>query len=69
MGKIAEEHRTAIRQIRRDANERLKKMEKDKEISEDDEYRLIDEVQKVTDQCVGQIDELAKAKETEIIEG
>jgi len=69
VGKIAEEHRTAVRQIRRDANERLKKMEKDKEISEDDEYRLIDEVQKVTDEFVGQIDELAKAKETEIING
>jgi ribosome recycling factor len=69
VGKIAEEHRTAIRQIRRGANERLKKMEKDKEISEDDEYRLIDEVQKVTDEFVGQIDELAKAKEAEIING
>lgn len=69
VGKIAEEHRTAIRQIRRDANERLKKMQKDKEISEDDEYRLIDEVQKVTNEFVGQIDELAQAKETEIING
>jgi ribosome recycling factor len=69
VGKIAEEHRTAIRQIRRDANERLKKMEKEKEISEDEEYRLIDEVQKVTNEFVGQIDELAKAKETEIVSG
>jgi ribosome recycling factor len=69
VGKIAEEHRTAIRQIRRDANERLKKMQKDKEISEDDEYRLIDEVQEVTNDFVGQIDELAKAKETEIVNG
>lgn len=69
VGKIAEEHRTAIRQIRRDANERLKKMEKNKEISEDEAYRLIEEVQKTTDEFVGQIDELAKAKETEILSG
>jgi ribosome recycling factor len=69
VGKIAEGHRTAIRQIRRDANERLKKMQKNKEISEDEEYRLIDEVQKLTDEFVSQIDELAKAKETEIIDG
>lgn len=69
VGKIAEEHRTAIRQIRRDANDQLKRMQKDKEISEDDEYRLFDEVQKVTDDFVGQIDELAKAKEKEILSG
>jgi ribosome recycling factor len=69
VGKIAEDHRTAIRQIRRDANDQLKRMQKDKEISEDDEYRLFDEVQKVTDDFVGQIDELAKAKEKEILSG
>jgi len=69
VGKIAEEHRTAIRQIRRDANDQLKRMQKDKEISEDDEYRLFDEVQKVTDDFVGQRDEHAKAKEKEILSG
>lgn len=69
VGKIAEEHRTAVRQIRRDANDQLKKMQKDKEISEDEEYRFFDEVQKVTDEFVGQIDKLAKAKETEILSG
>jgi ribosome recycling factor len=69
VGKIAEEHRTAIRQIRRDANDQLKKLQKGKEISEDEEYRSFDEVQKATDEFVGQIDQLAKAKETEILTG
>lgn len=69
VGKIAEEHRTAVRQIRRDANDRLKKMQKGKEISEDEEYWAHDEVQKLTDDFVGQIDELAKLKEEEIISG
>jgi ribosome recycling factor len=69
VGKVAEDHRTAIRQIRRDANERLKKLQKDKQISEDDEYRGLDEVQKVTDQNIAQIDALAKMKEEEILTG
>jgi ribosome recycling factor len=69
VGKIAEEHRTAIRQIRRDANEHLKTLQKEKEISEDEEYRSIDEVQKITDDFVTQIDSLSKAKETEILNG
>jgi ribosome recycling factor len=67
VGKIAEDHRTAVRQIRRDANDQLKKMQKAKEISEDEEYRGHDEVQKVTDDYIAKIDELAKAKEQEIM--
>ena len=63
---IAEDHRTAVRNIRRDSNERLKKMLKDKEISEDNEHDGLDEVQKLTNTYVGKIDELTKSKETEL---
>ena len=51
--KYAEEGRNAVRQVRRDANDRLKKLLKDHKISEDDERRALDEVQKITDQHVG----------------
>ncbi len=64
---IAEEHRTAIRNIRRDANDRLKKMLKDKTISEDAERGALDEVQKLTNTYIGKVDELAKNKEQEIL--
>jgi ribosome recycling factor len=64
---IAEEHRTAIRNIRRDANDRLKKLLKDKTISEDNERDGLDEVQKLTNTYIGKIDELAKTKEQEIL--
>lgn len=63
---IAEDHRTAVRNIRRDANERLKKMLKDKQISEDNERDGLEEVQKLTNTYIGKIDDLAKSKETEI---
>jgi ribosome recycling factor len=64
---IAEEHRTAVRQIRRDANDRLKKMLKDKEISEDAERDGLAEVQKLTNTYIGKIDELANTKEQELL--
>jgi ribosome recycling factor len=64
---IAEEHRTAVRNIRRDANERLKKMLKDKTISEDAERDGLDEIQKLTNTYIGKIDELMKSKEHEIL--
>jgi ribosome recycling factor len=64
---IAEEHRTAVRNIRRDANDRLKKMLKDKAISEDNERDGLDEVQKMTNTFIGRIDEMAKSKEQEIL--
>ncbi|HVF57411.1 MAG TPA: ribosome recycling factor [Pyrinomonadaceae bacterium] len=67
VGEIAEEHRTAIRNIRRDANERLKKMLKDKTISEDNERDGLEEIQKLTNTYIGKIDELAKSKEQEIL--
>ena len=63
---VAEDHRTAVRNIRRDANDRLKKMLKDKLISEDNERDGLDEVQKLTNSYITRIDELTKSKETEI---
>ncbi len=69
LGKVVEEHRTAVRQIRRDANERLKKSLKDKQISEDDERRGLEETQKLTDSFIEKIDGLARQKEKEILEG
>jgi ribosome recycling factor len=63
---IAEDHRTAVRNIRRDANERLKKMLKDKQISEDNERDGLEEVQKLTNTYIGKIDELTKSKEHEL---
>jgi ribosome recycling factor len=64
---IAEEHRTAIRNLRRDSNERLKKMLKDKTISEDNERDGLEEIQKLTNIYIGKIDELMKSKEHEIL--
>ena len=64
---VAEEHRTAIRNVRRDANEKLKKMLKDKQISEDNERDGLEQVQKLTNTYVGKIDELTKHKEQEIL--
>lgn len=67
VGKVLEDHRTAIRNIRRDENEVVKKMLKDKQISEDDERKGLDEIQKLTDQFVARVEELAKKKEEEIL--
>jgi len=64
---IAEEHRTAIRNIRRDENDKLKKMLKDKTISEDAERDGLDEVQKLTDSYISKIDDLSKSKEHELM--
>ncbi len=63
----AEEHRTAIRNVRRDANDRLKRMLKEKAISEDAERDALEEVQKLTNTYIGRVDELAKTKEQEIL--
>jgi ribosome recycling factor len=65
---IVEDHRVAVRNIRRDANEALKKLLKDKAISEDDERRALDEVQKTTDANMAKLDAAAKAKEKDILE-
>lgn len=65
---MGEDAKTAVRQIRRDANEELKKLEKDGSISEDDSRRAQDDVQKLTDAHTSQIDELTGNKEKELIE-
>ena len=63
----AEESRIAVRNVRRDSNEHLKKLLKDKEISEDDERRSLDELQKLTDRTIAEIDRLTSGKEAEIL--
>lgn len=65
---VAEERRISLRNIRRDANDHLKKLLKDKLISEDDERQALEAVQKLTDSYIGKIDQAAKAKEKEILE-
>ena len=65
--KQAEEGRNVVRQVRRDANERLKKLLKEHKISEDDERRALDDVQKITDQHVGIVDEMQKKKDQELL--
>jgi ribosome recycling factor len=65
--KYAEEGRNGVRQVRRDANDRLKKLLKDSVISQDDERRSLDEVQKITDQHVALIDEFQKKKDAELL--
>ena len=63
---IAEDHRTAVRNVRRDSNEKLKRMLKDKLISEDAERDGLEEIQKLTNSYISRIDELSKTKEVEI---
>ena len=65
--KYAEEGRNGVRVVRREANDRLKKLLKESAISEDDERRSLDEVQKITDQHVALIDEVQKKKDTELL--
>jgi ribosome recycling factor len=65
---MAEEARTAIRQVRRDGNEKLKKMLKAHEISEDDEKRALDEIQKMTDKNIDEIGTILKHKEQDIMQ-
>ncbi|MBI3048258.1 MAG: ribosome recycling factor [Acidobacteria bacterium] len=65
--KQAEEARNGVRQLRRDANDRLKKLLKDHKISEDDERKGLDHVQKITDEHIKMIDELQKKKDQELL--
>src|ERR1041385_34728 len=65
--RVLEEHRAAVRNIRRDGNEHLKKMLKDKAISEDDEKNGLAEIQRLTDEYVHKLEEVAKKKEQEIL--
>ena len=64
---MAEEHRTAVRNVRRDANDHLKRMLKDKTISEDAEKDALEQVQKLTDQHITKINEVAEHKEKEVM--
>lgn len=66
--KIAEEYRVAVRNVRRDAIEALKRQKKDKEISEDEMFKLQDDAQKETDLFIKKIDEIAAGKEKEVME-
>jgi len=66
--KILEEHRTAVRNIRRDGNEAIKKSSKDKKITEDDEKRALEEIQKLTDDEIKKMEEMSKTKEKEVLE-
>jgi ribosome recycling factor len=65
--KILEDHRTAIRNIRRDGNDAVKKAMKDKKIAEDDEKKALDEVQKLTDAEIKKMEEMSAAKEKELM--
>jgi ribosome recycling factor len=67
--KLTEEGRNSVRSVRRDANERLKKLLKDHKISEDDERKGLDEVQKLTDNHIKQLDDLQKKKDAELLGG
>jgi ribosome recycling factor len=66
--KMLEEHRTAVRNIRRDGNDAIKKAMKDKKITEDDEKRAMDEIQKLTDDEIKKMEEMSKGKEKEVME-
>jgi ribosome recycling factor len=65
---VAEHHRVAVRNIRRDGNEAVKKLLKDKKLAEDDEKKALDDIQKLTDAYMQKIDFAAKSKEKEILE-
>src|SRR5207249_1666730 len=66
--KVLEEHRTAVRNIRRDGNDAIKKALKDKKITEDDEKRAMDEIQRLTDDEIKKMEDMSKAKEKEVME-
>src|SRR5574340_84522 len=66
--RVLEDHRTAVRNIRRDGNEAIKKALKDKKITEDEERRALDEIQKLTDDEIKKMEEMSKGKEKEVLE-
>lgn len=65
---MTEECRISIRQIRKEANDQLKKMEKDKQITEDEHHRVHDEIQKMTDKTIQQADQILQKKEAEVMQ-
>ena len=68
LNKVLEEHRTAVRNVRRDGNDALKKLAKDKKISEDEEKRAMEEVQKMTDAEIRKMEEMSQRKEVEVMQ-
>jgi ribosome recycling factor len=68
LNKVLEEHRTAVRNIRRDGNDAIKKAMKDKKISEDEERGSLEQMQKITDDEIKKMEELFKAKEKEVMQ-
>ena len=66
--RVLEEHRTAVRNIRRDGNDAIKKAMKDKKITEDEEKRSLDEIQKLTDGEIKKMEDMSKTKEKEVTE-
>jgi ribosome recycling factor len=68
LNKVLEEHRTAVRNVRRDGNDALKKLAKEKKISEDEEKRALEEIQKMTDEEIRRMEELSQRKEVEVMQ-
>ena len=68
LNRVLEEHRTAIRNVRRDGNDVLKKLAREKKISEDEEKRALEEVQKMTDEEIRRMEELSRKKEAEVMQ-
>jgi ribosome recycling factor len=68
LNKVLEEHRTGIRNIRRDGNDAIKKASKEKLISEDEEKRALEEMQKLTDEEIKRMEEMSKKKEAEVMQ-
>src|SRR6266851_7142395 len=66
--RVLEEHRTAVRNIRRDGNDAIKKALKDKKITEDEEKRALDEIQRLTDDEIKKMEDMGRAKEKEVLE-
>ncbi|PLX68516.1 MAG: ribosome recycling factor [Denitrovibrio sp.] len=66
--KMAEDNKVAVRNLRRDGNDKIKKLEKDKEISEDDSKKFVDQIQEVTNDYIKKVDEVTAAKEKEVME-
>ncbi|MGO9949351.1 MAG: ribosome recycling factor [Steroidobacteraceae bacterium] len=68
LNRVLEEHRTAVRNVRRDGNDALKKLAKEKKISEDEEKRCLEEVQKMTDEEIRRMEEMCRRKEAEVMQ-
>jgi len=68
LNKVLDEQRTAVRNVRRDGNDALKKLAKEKKISEDDEKRALEEVQKMTDEEIRRMEELSRRKEADVMQ-